>query len=233
MHIAICMDTASERKQLERLLGRSADRRLAEDDSVPFYIQSYGNKQAILARPNMYDLFFIDLNFDTIDSVELIRELRGMGINAMIVLCPNKVDLSDRLTPEDNVYILRQPIIVNELEQIMDIAVEMVKNKIPKIDIRTMNCTTKILPAELLYVEKIKDNILIHIADGRNILSSESLDNFWSRVETYEGLFYLPDNLIANYSYIQSIGMFSVTLKDSRKFRTYRKWIKYMLQCNE
>lgn len=232
MHIAICMDTASERKQLERLLGRSADRRLAKDDTVPFYIQSYGNKQSILMRPHMYDLIFVDLNFDTVDSVELIRELRSIEVTALIVICPGQKDITDRLTPEDNVLILRQPIISDELEKIMDLAVETVKSRIPMIDIRTTTETIKIKPGELLYVEKLRDSIMIHVADGSDIESTENIDNFWKRVETHEGIFFLPDNLIANYSYIESIGFSSVTLKNSKKFRTGRKWIKFLLMCN-
>ena len=102
MHIAVCMDVAADRKQLERLLGRSADRRLALCPDVPYYVQSYGNKDALLARPFMYDLFFIDLHYADINSVELIRELRAQGVIATIVLCPGSVDLSGELTEEDN-----------------------------------------------------------------------------------------------------------------------------------
>lgn len=226
MHIAVCMDDAADRKQLERLLGRSADARLRRDSSIPFYIQSYGSIEAILSRPFMYDLFFIDILKCTMDSVQLIHELRNRGVTAVIVLCPDKVDLSDRLTKEDNCLILRQPILVRELDEVMDIAVEYVKNKVPRLSVRTGSDTVYLTQDEFLFAQKNKDSITVFAADGRNITVKESLKNFYERAVIFEKIKPVSDTMIVNSDYVESTGFASVTLKDHRKYRASRNYLK-------
>ena len=226
MHIAICMDVAADRKQLERLLGRSTDARLAADDTIPFYIQSYGNKEALLNRPFMYDLFFIDLLNDTMDSIQLIHELRDMGVSSTIVLCPGKVDLRDRLTPEDECLILQQPILVKELEAIMDIAVDRVKNKAITISIRTNTDTVHLVEEELLFAKKEKDTISIHLTDGREIISTETMKNFYSRARVFEKIKPISDSMVVNTDYVETTGFASVILKDQKKYPASRSYLK-------
>lgn len=229
MNVAVCMDVAADRKQLERLLSRNIDKRLLEDSNFPIYARSYGNKEALLSRPFLYDLFFIDLLNDTIDSVQLIRELRGLGVTATIVLCPSTIDLSDQLTKEDNVYVMKQPIKVDELDKMVGIAVDEVKSRVPKLELRTSNETIWVVEEELLYAERKKDTTLVHLADGREIVSCETLEVFFERCQCFQNVFLLPDNLVVNVIYVAETGMFSVVLKDKRKFRTSHRWIEYMV----
>ena len=59
MHIAVCDDNIADRKQMERLLGRASDRRLHTTGVL--YIDSYGNVEAVMRSPMLYDAFFIDM----------------------------------------------------------------------------------------------------------------------------------------------------------------------------
>lgn len=49
MHIAICDDNVADRKQLERLLKRESDKQYGIRE--PFYIDSYGNAEALMRSP--------------------------------------------------------------------------------------------------------------------------------------------------------------------------------------
>lgn len=232
MHIAICMDVAADRKQLERLLGRSTDRRLSEDISVPFYIQSYGNKEALLARPFMYDLFFINILNDSISSDQLIRQLRELGVTADICYCPNLDDFSNRLSPLDNVHILKQPIIAAELEEIMDIAVGHVKEKVPTLDIRLTTDTIRIEEKQLLYAHKVKDKIMVHLSDGRVMESPERIEVFYERARVAFGkIVFIPGKIgsmvvAARAEEILEVNRNSVTLTDGQKVRISSKLAK-------
>ena len=53
MHLAVCDDNIADRKQMERLLGRESDRRL--NTTGILYMDSFGNKEAILTTPMIYD----------------------------------------------------------------------------------------------------------------------------------------------------------------------------------
>ena len=52
MHIAICDDNVADRKQLERLLSRESDARMAQ--SGVFYTDSFGD--TMLGDPFLYSL---------------------------------------------------------------------------------------------------------------------------------------------------------------------------------
>ena len=226
MHIAVCMDVAADRKQLERLLGRSADRRLAADPEVPYYVQSYGNKDALLARPFMYDLFFIDIQHEQITSIELIRELRSLGVVAAIALCPAAVDLSGELTPEDDVMILRQPIQVDELEAVLDTALKVAEEKVPKLDVRGMGETVLVHEEEFLYAERNGDMIDVHLTDDRMLSCSETIEKFGARCAKFHDIYTVSGELTVHKQEVMSTGFGSVTLKDGKKFRISHKSVK-------
>ncbi len=228
MHVAVCMDSAPNRKQLERLLGRSADRRIEADPDVPYYVQSYGNKEALLARPFLYDLFFIDLLHDEMNSIDLIRALRAQGVIATIVLCPDEVDLSGELTEEDDVLVLRQPIRTDELEEMLDRALEATLAREPKIDVRTNSETIHVREEEFLYAEQQKNVIAVRLTDGREIICPERIENFAARVHGFEKIYNLPDNLVAHAQAIAKTGFGNVTLTDGKKFKVSRRWLKFM-----
>ena len=226
MHIAVCMDVAADRKQLERLLGRSADRRLAACPDVPYYVQSYGNKDALLARPFMYDLFFIDIHHAGITSVELFRELRAMGVIATIVLCPVQDDAVNELTPDDDALILRQPVQVDELEHILDAALEVSKDTAPKLDIRGIRETVIIDEDEFMYAVKNGDMIDAHLKDGRVISCSELMGHFSLRCEKFANLHYVSPELLLHSQAVMSTGFGSIVLQDGAKFRVSHRWIR-------
>lgn len=228
MHIAVCMDDAPDRKQLERLLSRSADRRLERNPDMPYYVQSFGNKEALLRRPHMYDLIFIDLIHDDLDSIGLIRKLRQLEVMSTIVLCPGKVDLSGELTEDDRAHVLYQPIKVEELEEMLDIALKDLESREKKIDIRSNGETLHVREEDFLYAEQQKDAIVVHLRDGQEITCQELLSNFRYRVEGFPHIFYLPDSLVAHRQFIESVSFAHVVLKDGRRFKASHRWIKFM-----
>ena len=59
MHLAVCDDNIADRKQMERLLGRESDRRL--NTTGVLYVDSFGNRSAILSTPMIYDGLFMDM----------------------------------------------------------------------------------------------------------------------------------------------------------------------------
>jgi len=227
MHIAVCMDVAAERKQLERLLGRSADRRLSADGSMPIYVQSYGNKEAIINRCSMYDLFFINLLHDNMDSVQLIRHLRSLGVTSTICFCPHEEENENVFAEDENILILKQPIIADELEKILDTAVDEIISRVPYLEIRTLSDTVHIVEEQLMYAEKNGKNIKIHLNDNTVIETAEALDLFFERAyATFNGVIFLPCGIVCSIKAIAKTSFNSVTLYDGRKFIVRHNVIK-------
>ena len=59
MHLAVCDDNIADRKQTERLLGRESDRRI--NTTGVLYVDSFGNRNAILCTPMIYDGLFMHM----------------------------------------------------------------------------------------------------------------------------------------------------------------------------
>ena len=89
MHIAICDDNVADRKQLERLLKRESDARALQSEG--FYVDSYGNREALLRSPMLYDAFFIDMCEGSITGTDIVDALLKVGVKSPIVLCSSKI----------------------------------------------------------------------------------------------------------------------------------------------
>ena len=154
MHIAVCDDNIADRKQMERLLGRASDRRIHTTGVL--YIDSYGNVEAVLRSPMLYDAFFIDMTNGPVNGFQLARKLIDAGVVAPIVLCVSTIDypsvieaalakVPDDVTEASNHDILRRqlqkqilylnkPIKVTELDEMLDHAQSLKAETIPTIE---------------------------------------------------------------------------------------------------
>ena len=90
MHIAVCDDNIADRKQMERLLERASDRRIHTTGVL--YIDSYGNVDAVMRSPMLYDAFFIDMTSGPVNGFQLARKLIDAGSTAPIILCISTIN---------------------------------------------------------------------------------------------------------------------------------------------
>ena len=120
MHIAICDDNIADRKQLERLLGRESDKRKAS--TGVFYVDSFGDCEALAKNPMPYDLFFIDITTGKTDGLDFACELKSAGVTAPIILCSSQIDYRTKtdLLPKTTYEFmhLSKPIITTELSSV-------------------------------------------------------------------------------------------------------------------
>ena len=90
MYFAICDDNIADRKQSERLLKRQAERVLKESGEQ-VYIDSFGNKEAFMIRPQMYQALFIDMTLDETNGFVIAKTLLDIGITKPIILCCSSI----------------------------------------------------------------------------------------------------------------------------------------------
>ena len=117
MHIAVLDDNIADRKQIERLLDRESDRRIATTGNL--YTDTFGAVEAFLSAPRQYDFFMIDMKGEVGESVEIAHKIRALGIKVPICFFRNENEFAGKELPA-NVLFLEKPVKVAELTAVID-----------------------------------------------------------------------------------------------------------------
>ena len=226
MHIAVCDDNVADRKQLERLLKREADRRLKSSDEV-LYTDSFGNAQALLANPMQYDAFYIDMcRTEGITAMDIVSSLVSKGVHAPVVMCCSEVNYREYSFP-DNVFFLDKPIKVPDLTASVDHALE-IKSQAPSlIELREEKETTYVTEPQIAYGVEEGGHIFITLTDGRKLNIACDAMNFFTQVEAHPSFFLPTPKILVNGRHIQSLGFRKITMTDGTVFRVSGKCMDY------
>lgn len=223
MHIAICDDNVADRKQLERLLQRESDKQYGIRE--PFYIDSYGNAQALMRSPMLYDAFFIDMTASEKNGYEVAMALIHAGVTVPIILCISTINYRDFNLP-DNCFFLQKAIRLNELCDMLEMLIVSCDNRVPHIEIRTETDTHYVTENDIMYFTQ-SAHTLIYLSDGRVLEVNDSLVNFYDGVRNMICFLPISYKAVVNVSYISNMSPFSVQTKDGRKFFLHPAFCKY------
>lgn len=149
VYLAICDNNIADRKQLERLLMREKDRRLADNYDV-LYIDSFGSEDALMATPVKYDMFFIDVTEGAQTGMEIAKKLRQRGIDAPVVLCESTINYSSYVNAPENIIYIEKPVNKGQVSHLVDVSLEWARRKIPLVEARCQNETRFIKHTELI-----------------------------------------------------------------------------------
>ena len=231
MHIAICDDNIGDRKQLERLLKRESDRRIKS--SGVLYIDSFGNADLLVANPMQYDAFYIDMcHADNKTGIDVTKALIEKGVNVPIILCCSTINYREHSFPE-NVLYLDKPIKVDALIASIDHALEIKKDAVSLIELRTEKCTFYVTEPDIICAIEEGRNLNVSLTDGRLIQIGTDAMNFFYSVENYPSFFAPNPKTIINARHIQKIGLRKITLTNDMCFKVTGSCMKYAKQAYE
>lgn len=238
MHIAVCDDNIADRKQTERLLGRASDRRLHTTGVL--YIDSYGNVEAVLRSPMLYDAFFIDMTNGPVNGFQLARKLIDAGVVAPIVLCISTIDypsvieaalakVPDDVTEASNHNILRRqlqkqilylnkPIKVNELDAMLDHAQSLKAETIPTIELRGEKDTLYVHEDEILYAVKSGNYLHVVLTEERTLDILSTLPNLHAQLAMFTHFVIISEHCLVNITSVQKLSLLKLTMKDGQGF---------------
>ncbi|MCI9066882.1 MAG: hypothetical protein HFI53_13685 [Lachnospiraceae bacterium] len=238
MHIAVCDDNIADRKQMERLLGRASDRRLHTTGVL--YIDSYGNVEAVMRSPMLYDAFFIDMTSGPVNGFQLARKLIDAGVTAPIVLCistidyPSVIEAAIAKVPEDvsetsnhdilrrqlqkQILYLQKPIKVKELDEMLDHAQNLKSQTVPTIELRGEKDTLYVYEDEILYA--IKDGNYVHVVltENRSLDVLSTIHNLYTQVTMFTHFLPVSEHCFVNVTFIDRLSLLKLTMKDGKSF---------------
>lgn len=238
MHIAVCDDNIADRKQMERLLGRASDRRLHTTGVL--YIDSYGNVEAVLRSPMLYDAFFIDMTNGPVNGFQLARKLIDAGVVAPIILCisvinyPSVIEAALAEVPEDvteasnhdilrrqlqkQILYLHKPIKVNELDEMLDHAQNLKAETIPTIELRGEKDTLYVHEDEILYAVKNGNYLHVILTEGRTLDLLSTLPNLYSQLAMFTHFTIISEHCLINTASVEKLSLLRLTMKDGKTF---------------
>lgn len=219
--IALCDTNFADRKQMERLLERESDKRL---DSCVFYMDTYGNKEALLSNPRTYDAYFLDMPYETYSAYDLAKDIRAKAIDSPIIFCNSTMDYRSLGEELPNTFYMNKPILVADLSGILD---EMISQKtashVPAVEIRNRSEVHYLTEPEIVYCDSEGHSRImsVHLPDGSIVTGENFLDNFITELTPLGKFFLANKNAIINARYVEKVGMFHVTLKSGETFKLH------------
>lgn len=238
MHIAVCDDNVADRKQMERLLGRASDRRISTTGVL--YIDSYGNVDAVMRSPMLYDAFFIDMTSGPVNGFQLARKLIDAGSVAPIILCtstinyPAIIEAAMGEVPDDaeelsnhtilrkqlqsQILYLNKPIKVAELDQMLDHAIACKAAAVPTIELRGEHETYYAHEDEIIYAKKNSQYVHVTLTDNREVDILTTIANFYSQIKSFTHFVPFSEHVLINISFIKKISLFKLYMKDGQSF---------------
>ncbi len=206
MHLAVCDDNIADRKQTERLLGRQSDR-IFKDTGERIYIDSYGNVEAFMQRPQMYHGLFVDMVSSDVNGFEILKQLLDVGIVRPIIMCCSSIDYK-KMAKEagitaENVYFIDKPIKVAEITEMVDIIKEISGHVIPTLELRAKDETVYAKGDDIICVKKVGSELQVYLTDGRTVVVIEDIVNFYDQCVIFPQLCPVNDNGIINIHHIK------------------------------
>lgn len=223
MHIAICEDNIADRHQTERLMNRQAQSRRTDEEG--YYIDSYGNVDAIMPFSSRYDIFLIDMVQSACNGLELARRLQDAGAHGYFVLCSSTIDYAalchEQQLDDTHFRFLSKPIKTAELTALLDELVPLASEKEEFIELRGLhiNETLYVRPFEILYAISDKGNTCVFLTKERSLLVSGEPYRLYLTVEDNPYFSPISEHAFINVAHTSSISMFAIAMDDGHKFR--------------
>ncbi len=226
MHIAVFDDNIADRKQMERLLGRQSDR-YQKMGKEHFYIDSYGNMEALMRFPQMYDIIFIDMaepeseNSRFRNGIDVAKLLFEEGGIKNIVMCSSKHDYEE-LARENGIYdkmlYLKKAIRVKDLEDVIEECERRIGNPVPRLEIRGETETIYAEEDDIIYAKtEGMYKVRIYLTEGRSIAMISDIYNLYEQCTIFTSMCPVSQNAMINVRHVAKENLGSVIMDTGDK----------------
>lgn len=216
MHVAICDDNIADRKQTERLLDRQSDAR--SNTTGVLYIDSFGDSEALLQAPMIYDIFFIDMTENGANGIEVAQALREAGVTAPIVMVSSKIRYKDISPQPYMTYFIDKPVRMEDLSDMINMALQHKEFSQRTIEIRNDQETRYVLPGNIVYAEPAGHLCNIVFENGEVFSMRGGLADLFYQVEYTDRFLFAKPKLVVNLDFIRSVSLTRLSLKTGRSF---------------
>lgn len=225
MHIAVCDDNIADRKQMERLMGREADKWIAAGD--PLYSFSYGSASSLFDNFMQFDAVFIDMKetegISTKDVLDKLYELGAMGLMVIMDEQENYPDLGEK------VVFLPKPIQPAGLHETLVKAKENAGTHENLIELRGEEATLYVKEREIIRSEQNGHYTTVYLTEGRSIKFHGQAYTLYEEVADLHPEFVMPGSkTMINIRHVTHLSTFKAFLDDGSSFLVSGSIMKYI-----
>lgn len=229
MHIALYSYNVADRKQMERLMEREADKWIKE--GKPIYLFTFGSVESLLASTLIYDAVMIDLcEVDTITPDSLVMKYRQEGFATRVIECGEKRTVSE----DEGSFFLPKPLRPDDIHSVM-LEVEKLKSQDEsRIELRTDAETVYVVEEDIMYALQNSHKIDVYLKDGRIVSMHGRLQVFYDEIETVNPTFVLAaQGILINVRYVDKLRLNRAHMADGKVFTVGVRVISYIKSALE
>lgn len=215
MHIAICDDNVADRKQLERLMGREADKWIANGDAL--YIFTYGSAESIMADQMQFDAIILDITeSDKYTTLSLVDRLRALGkTSVMVISSKEDIDAENR----EDIDFLPKPVSPSLLHDVITRVRKRMDTYVKKIELRGQYETLYVMDKEIMHARQMGEITRVKLSNGRSIDVSGTAEKMYGFISVSHDMFFMPNKKgLINLDYMVNSNPFSVKMSDGEKY---------------
>jgi hypothetical protein len=128
-----------------------------------------------------------------------------------------------------NLLFLEKPIKVLELRNIMDRIKDLNKVVVPTMELRGIDDTVYAREEEIICVEKVRSELLVHLTEGRKVSVIADIINFYDECNIFPSICPVNDNGLVNVNHVVKTSFGKAYMDNGKVMKvslTYKSAIK-------
>lgn len=218
MRIAIVDDIVSERTMLRNKLKAQLCRCFLHAE-----IQEFESGEAFLfaAKQEHFELVFLDIYMKGKNGIEIAKDMRQLHPNCILVFTTTSMDHALDAFRVRALQYLVKPYTDEELAVLFDEIVGQLPSLDKYIDVNTVGGVVRLHFQEILYAEHYQHQIHIYTADGRTIVTRQTIREFTEKLND-ERFFLCRRGIVINLEYAADFDGTDFILKNGKKLPVSR-----------
>lgn len=222
LHISICDDEPLFVEKIKQIIDKELSR-----DNITAEIQTFSNGDEFLKQYRRWtnELIFMDIDMPVVTGIDVINELEKYGKNKDVVL----ITSHDHLVLESLSYcpfqIIRKQKMSEDIPRALKFYFLNRMNQKDVLEFTGKGFVKYIETEKITYIEKYKNNIIVHLVDDDSITVRDNIQNYEQKLPD---LFFVRVHIgyIVNLQHCSSIIKNDIILRTGVKIPISREKLK-------
>lgn len=222
MRVALCDDDINALHEMQALLDRYSRERNREVTHTAFH--SPLDLLAEIERGTRFDVLFLDILMPGQNGIETAKEIRNHDTNVKIIFLTSSPEFAVQSYAVRAYFYQLKPLQAEPFFQVLDDALEECRREEESsLILRCGGVLTRIELGRLEFCEVFHRTLLFHLASGKVLESTGSLDELGRRLASYNRFLRIHRSFIVNLDYVQHISYQSVTMASTAEIPIPRR----------